>query len=226
MRILLFKRLLTLLPLLLFVSWICAQNPVSPRNPANLIVVEEIEKKQPSTSSSSFRLHVGIGFNAISVMGPSVHLGACYKNFNLEAGYVLGLDKVENIVVTLPGATSLSEAYDYSCSKVWVRLGYSFSLDKFQVLPQVGASFNMISGKEVSGASNSSTNFKDSNPMGIFGAIRLSYEVLDHLRIHLTPQYDFTVGGDQVFEVIKKGDSKLNAWGEGFGINAGIIYVF
>ena len=225
MRILSFKRLLTLLPLLLFMSRICAQNPVSPRNPANLIVVEDSVNKQPSTSSS-FRIHVGIGFNAISVMGPSVHLGASFNKFHLEAGYVLGMDKVENMTFTMPGASSPSEAYDYTCSKFWVRAGYSFGENEFKVSPQVGVTLNMISGKEVSGISNSSSYFKESNPMGAFAAIRLSYEVVDHLLIHLTPQYDFTIGGDQVFEVIKQGDSKIKAWGDGFGINAGIIYEF
>jgi hypothetical protein len=210
--------------LLLLVDRVCAQNPANPRNPANLIV--EGTDNPPSPKSSSIHFHAGIGFNAISVMGPSVHLGASYSNFQLEAAYVFGLGKVENIVITLPNATSQSEAYDYSCSKVWVRLGYSFGLKAFHVSPQVGVSFNMISGKEVSGVSNSSNNFKDSNPMGVFGAIRLSYEVIDHLHIHLTPQYDFNIGGDQIFEVIKKGDSKLKSWGEGFGINAGVIYEF
>ena len=38
--------------------------------------------------------------------------------------------------------------------------------------------------------------------------------------------YDFAIGGDKVFDVIKKGDSKLKAWGEGFGVNAGFIYEF
>ena len=225
MRILSFKRLLTLLPLLLFMSRVCAQNPVSPRNPANLIVAEESEKKQPSTSSS-FRIHIGLGFNAISAMGPSVHLGASYSKFHLEAGYVFGMDKVENITFTLPNASSPSEAYDYSCSKFWMRAGYSFGEEKFRVSPQAGVTFNMISGKEVSGISNSSSYYKESNPMGAFAAIRLSYEMAGNLWIHLTPQYDFSIGGDQVFEVIKQGDSKIKAWGEGFGINAGIIYEF
>lgn len=84
----------------------------------------------------------------------------------------------------------------------------------------------MIRGEAVSGASYRTDYFKDSNPMSLFAAVRLSYEVVDHLRIHLTPQYDFSLGGDEIFEVIKQGDSKIKAWGEGFGVNAGIIYEF
>lgn len=176
-------------------------------------------------SSPEFHFYAGVGFNAISAMGPSIHLGASYSNFHLEAGYMFGLDKVENITFTLPNSSSPSEAYDYSCSKFWVRAGYSIGED-FQVSPQVGATFNMIIGKAASGASNNTDYFKDSNPMSLFAAVRLSYEVAEHLRIHITPQYDFSLGGDQIFDVIKQGDSKIKAWGEGFGINAGIIYEF
>ena len=180
----------------------------------------------PQPNPSGFHIYLGVGFNAISAMGPSVHLGASYRKFYLEAGYVLGLDKVENLTFTQPDATSPIEAYDYSCSKFWVRDGYSFGEEKFRVSTQAGVTFNMISGKEVSGISNSSNYFKESNPIGAFAAIRLSYGVTDHLWLHLTPQYDFSIGGDQVFEVIKQADSKIKAWGEGFGINAGIIYEF
>lgn len=178
------------------------------------------------SSNADFYVYAGLGFNAISAMGPSIHFGASYSKFHLEVGYVLGLDKVENITFTLPSASSPFEAYDYSDSKFWLRAGYSFGEDKFCVSPQVGASFNMISGKAVSGFTNSSDFFKESYPMSAFAAVRLSYEVANHLRIHLTPQYDFSIGGDQVFEAIKQGDSKIKAWGEGFGINAGILYEF
>jgi len=177
-----------------------------------------------NVSDSEFHVYAGLGFNAINVMGPSAYLGASYSNFHIEAGYVFGLDKVENITLTQPGASSPMEAYDYSSSKFWTRLGYNFSFGGFKVSPQAGVTFNMISGKAVSGFTNSSDYFKKSNPMSAFAAIRFSYEVVKHLSIHITPQYDFSIGGDQVFEVIKQGDSKLKAWGEGFGVNAGIIY--
>lgn len=175
-------------------------------------------------ADTKFQFHLGLGFNAINVMGPSAYLGASYSNFHIEAGYVLGLDKVESITFTQPGASTPMEAYDYSCSKFWTRLGYSFGTGGFKVSPQAGVTFNMISGKAVSGFTNSSDYFQKSNPMSAFAAIRFSYEVVKHLSIHVTPQYDFSIGGDQVFEVLKQGDSKIKAWGEGFGLNAGIIY--
>ena len=183
-------------------------------------------KSSQNYSSPEFHFYAGIGFNAVSLMGPSVQVGISYGMFSLEGGFVYGMDKVENIRFTLHGSSTPTEAYDYSCSKVWARLGVNFDIEKFRISPQAGATFNMISGKSVSGITNRSDYFKESNPMSIFAAVRLSYEVADHLYIHLTPQYDFSLGGDQIYEVIKQGDSKIKACGEGFGINAGIIYEF
>lgn len=177
-------------------------------------------------SSPEFHFYAGIGFNAVSLMGPSALLGISYGMFCLEGGFVYGIDKVEDVCFNFQSSSTPAEVYDYSCSKSWVRLGVNFDVEKFRISPQVGATFNMISGKSVSGITNKSDNFKESYPMSIFAAVRLSYEVADHLRIHLTPQYDFSLKGDKIFEFIQQADDKLKSWGDGFGINVGIIYEF
>ena len=192
--------------------------PTYPYNP------QPQTKSSQSYGSLEFHFYAGIGFNAVSLMGPSVQLGISYGMFSLEGGFVYGMDKVEDIRLSM--SSSISEAYDYTSSKVWARLGVNFDIEHFRISPQAGATFNMISGKTVSGASNSTDYFKDANPMSVFAAVRLSYEVAEHLYVHITPQYDFSIGGDQIYEVIKQGDSKLKAWGEGFGVNAGVIYEF
>lgn len=175
-------------------------------------------------SDAEFHVYAGVGFNAISTMGPSILVGASYGMFSLEGGFVYGIDKVEDIHLSISSA--LSEAYDYTSSKVWARLGVNFDIEHFRISPQAGVAFNMIRGKAASGTSNTTDYFKDANPMSVFAAVRLSYEVAEHLYIHITPQYDFSLGGDQIYDVIKQGDSKIKTWGEGFGINAGIIYEF
>ena len=181
-------------------------------------------KSSQSYSSPEFHFYAGIGFNAVSLMGPSVQLGISYGMFSLEGGFVYGMDKVEDIRLSM--SSSISEAYDYTSSKVWARLGVNFDIEHFRISPQAGVAFNMIRGKAASGASNTTDYFKDANPMSIFAAVRLSYEVAEHFYVHITPQYDFSIGGDQIYEVIKKGNSNIKAWGEGFGINVGFFYEF
>ena len=157
-------------------------------------------------------------------MGPSVNIGVRYKIYAVEAGFALGLDKAEDINFNLRDL--LSESYDYSCNKAWVRLCANFDSGQFRITPMAGATFNMISGKAADGVKNTTDYFKDSNPMAIFAGVRLSYQIIDNLFVHLTPQFDFAIGGDEVFDVIKQGDSKIKNWGEGFGVNAGLIYEF
>lgn len=196
------------------------EQPIPPAQP------EPLPDTTYKSEHSAFNAYAGVGFNAISVMGPSILLGVSYADFHLEAGYVLGLDKVENIAFTQSGVSSPSEAYDYSCSKLQVRVGYNFNSSAFQVSPQAGVTFNMISGKATGTASNKTDYFKECYPMSLSVGVRFSYKVADHLRIHLTPQYDFNLGGDKIFDFIKDSDSKLKSFGEGFGINAGVIYEF
>ena len=186
--------------------------------------VEEIKLKNDSIQKK-FGVYAGLGFNAVSAMGPSLHLGIRYKSFYLEAGYVIGLDQVKDINFTIKGQSTSSESYDYSASKFWLRLGYATGKrSNFQVDPQIGVSFNMINGKTK--GTSSTAYFKQSNPMSFFAALRFSYKITKGLRIHLTPQYDFAPSGDEVFTVIKSVDSKIKSWGEGFGMNAGLLYYF
>ena len=175
-------------------------------------------------SDAEFHVYAGVGFSAVSAMGPSVLVGASYGMFTLEGGFVYGMDKVEDIHLSM--SSTINEAYDYSCSKAWAKLGVSFDIDQFRITPQAGVTFNMINGKAASGATNTTDYFKSANPMSAFVAVRLSYEVAEHLYVYITPQYDFSIGGDEIYEVIKKGDNKIKTWGEGIGVNAGIIYEF
>lgn len=193
---------------------------------AEVEIVESLKKSGSIYHDRGFHVYAGVGFNAVSLLGPLATLGLNYKNFMVEGGFVYGLDKVENITLTLQGSSALAEAYDYTSMKAWARVGYQIkAAEHFFITPMAGATFNMINGKSILNSA-STDYFKKSNPMSIHAAVRFSYEVISHLHLHLTPQYDFALSGDQIFEVIKHADNKLKAWVEGFGINAGIICEF
>lgn len=195
----------------------------------SLLIIEPLLSHKTDTIKFKFSdldFFVGIGINAISVTGPSIHLGIAYKAIAFEAGYVYGFGKVNDVAFTQKGATGPAEVYDYSCSKLWLRLGFSHSHGKkFKVSPQAGVSFNMINGK-VTGGMNNTSYYKKSSPMSVLLALRLSYEVTNKLFVHITPQYDFALSNDEVYGVLKNVDNKIKAWGEGFGVNVGLLYNF
>lgn len=202
-----------------------AQQPAEEDPSSKVMTLDELLGKKPKSASDKLKVFAGVGFNALSTMGPSIHLGLGYKILSLEGGYVLGIDKVENVGFSVKGQSSVSETYDYSSSKLWVRLGVNANGNsRFQVTPQIGVSYNMISGK--SKGSSSTSYFKTANSTSMFAALRFSYAVSRSMVVHVTPQYDFALTKGDVFSFIKTSDSKLKAWGEGIGVNAGVLFQF
>jgi hypothetical protein len=172
---------------------------------------------------------LGGGFNALSMMGPSVSVGLEAGKFLLEADYVVGTEKVEavGIYYKIPryyDDSALGEAYDYSASRFSVRLGPIVNMNtSVLAIPQVGVSMNMIKGKELVNELDEDAQFAESNPISAFAAMRLQIKVLKNLCLHITPQYDFSVAPDDVYKVLKEADKKIKSWSEGFSVNAGIL---
>lgn len=172
---------------------------------------------------------IGAGFNALSVMGPSASIGLEIGKFFIGADYVFGIEKVEGVGVYYKQSsqTTLEEAYDYSASKVSLRIGGNFSPDaSVQLIPQVGASIIMISGKELVNKNKIYTQFDKSNSLSAFAALSLRVKLGKTFCLHITPQYNFPVGKNDVYNVLKESDKKIKTWGEGFGLNAGFLLRF
>lgn len=172
---------------------------------------------------------VGGGFNAFSVMGPNVSVGVQLGKIILSADYTIGLQKVEGVGIyskVAGNSQKLTEAYDYSASRFSVRLGLGSPDASVQIAPLIGASFNMIRGKEIGNKLFGETQFSESNSISLSVALSLRIRLFDSLSLAVTPQYDFAVGADDVFKVIKSADSKVKAWGEGIGVHAGLLYHF
>ena len=200
--------------------------------------VQPQPKEQPKPQKKPFQFPdthflLGAGFNALSVMGPSVNVGVEIGRFMVSADYTIGVQKVEGVGIYYKVSRYaqsdqvLGEAYDYSSSRLSLRLGINTAPDAVvQVVPQLGVSFNMISGSEITKAAGIDTQFSKANPLSALVAVSLRVKLADMLSLSVTPQYDFVVGKDEVFDVIKDADSKIKLWGEGFGVNAGLVLRF
>lgn len=184
--------------------------------------------KTPKTPIET-HFQIGAGFNALSVMGPSASIGLEIGNFLVGADFVYGINKVKDVGINYKkgGQTTLGEAYDYSASRASLRFGMNFMTESsFQVVPQIGASMSMISGSAISDIKGIDTQFEKSTPISAFLALCLRVKLGESFLVHVTPQYDFAVSADDVYKVIKEADSKINAWGEGFGVCAGVTLRF
>ena len=169
---------------------------------------------------------IGGSFNALSIMGPAVNVGIEVGNFMLVADYTMGLEKVEGVGIYYKRSEDIIGAYDYSASRISVRLGYNISPDaRIQIVPQIGVSSNMINGTKIT-ENKYDSQFSKASPTSLLAAISLRVKLSEPLCLYVTPQYNFLVGTDDVFNVIKEADSKIKSWGEGIGVSAGILLRF
>ena len=174
---------------------------------------------------------VGGGFNALSVMGPTVNVGIEVGNIMLAADYTMGLEKVEGVGINYNSGyynriEYMIGAYDYSASRLSVRLGFNVNPDaKIQIVPQIGVSLDMIKGTLIT-EKEYEPQFSKASPTSLSAALSLRIKLSEALCLCVTPQYNFLVGTDDVFNIIKEADSKIKSWGEGIGVSAGILLRF
>ncbi len=188
----------------------------------------KVNKRSHTSPDVHFILNAG--FNALSVMGPTAGIGLEIGKFFIGGDYTFGINKVEGVGIYYKVSgygEAIAEAYDYSASKASVRLGFNFSPESsVQVVPQAGVSFNMVKGDEVNNLLGSRAQFGKCNTMSAFVAVHLRFKLSTSVFVYAMPQYDFAVGSNEVYQVIKEADSKLKAWGEGLGVSAGLLFRF
>ena len=186
-------------------------------------------KQKRSHAPLDVHFFVSGGFNALTVMGANISAGVHLEHLVLSADYTVGMNKVEGVGIyyKISSYGEIGEAYDYSASRFTVRLGYNTNpKGNVHVVPQVGASFTMIKGDEIVNKLDSEAQFANSNPLSLSLALSLRIKLFNPLFVYVTPQYDLAVGADDVYKVIKDADSKIKAWGEGFGVCAGLLLQF
>ncbi len=185
------------------------------------------EKPKKQHKSVDFKFLLGGGYNAIGMTGPQISAGIHLGILTLSADYTIGMEKVEGVGIyyKISGyGEELGEAYDYSVSRFSVRLGLGSQNASVQIIPQIGASFNMIRGKEIVNILSQEAQFSESNPISLSTALSLRIRLFKPLYLTITPQYDFAIGADDVYKVIKDADSKIKTWGEGFGVCVGLLF--
>ena len=203
-------------------STIIAEQPIWNEESSQKDVPTAKPAKNRKPIKTSFLL--GGGYQVLGVVGPTALIGLEIGSFLISADYTHGLEKVEGVAIFYDD--SFGESYDYSVSRVSARLGINTSPNSaLQIVPQVGASINMIKGDLIR-KSFMNTQFSSSTPISLSVAINIRVRLIKPLYLFATPQYDFAVGADDVYKVIKDADSKIKGWGEGFCVSAGLLLRF
>lgn len=187
--------------------------------------VELVEKTQTFSLVSDVHFFVGAGYNVISISGPSLAIGLDISHHIIEVDGVLGLNKTDDWYFYNSSGNAIA-AYNYKAFRIGARYGYDFKVsDIFNVIPQVGAAYNSMSGEAVGTIVQNGT-YKSASSVSAFAAVRLAVALGESFRLQITPEYDFGLSKDNVCKLVSDNDSKFKSWTDGFNLNIGLMVYF
>ena len=181
-----------------------------------------VEEKMKGVNKGH-NVYGGLGFNVVSIMGPSVALGFNVMRHNIELGAVFGLNKTDDIYF-YDASSSVTAAYNYQAIRVQLRYGYDIEVtDFFSIMPEAGVAYNLYNGKEVV---KGKSDYGSANSMSALVGVRLVASFNEHFKMHLTPEYDFGIYKDDNCKKLSDFDSTFKSWTDGFNLNIGLMYIF
>ena len=180
--------------------------------------VLEIRAPQKEKGKSNNHFFAGAGYNVMSISGPAIALGGNLNHHIIEVDAVYGLSKSDEWYFYGSNG-SVVAANSYQAFRTTVRYGYELMVsDYISFIPMVGGAFNVFTGKAVSGIS-SNNSYKSGNSLSIAGAVGIALILNDHMRIQLTPEYDFGISKSNLCKKVSENDSKFKSWTDGMNIN-------
>lgn len=165
-----------------------------------------------------------LGYNILSISGPSVALGLDINHHIVELSAVYGINKTDDWYFYSTDGSAIA-AYNYQAFRIGLRYGYDIKASEiFSIAPQVGVAYNGLSGNAVENITNST--YKSASSTSALIAVRLSVGLGKKVRLHLTPEYDFGLSKDDVCKLISDNDNTFKGWTDGFNLNTGIMIYF
>lgn len=161
-----------------------------------------------------------------SMLSIGASIGFNIYNVNVEADYLYGLSKSEEIYWNNISESVRPSSYTYTPSFIGGKVGYSFCIgNRVQITPQIGAGSVMIDGKKSTVGESQSEYDKTYVFKGIAG-LRINIAIQNHFGISLTPEYSVPIKKGLIFEDLSRTSSKIKAWETGFNGKIGINYFF
>ena len=176
-------------------------------------------------ANQGHNVYMGLGYNIMSVSGPSLSLGANLNHHNIELGVVYGLNKTDDLFFYDSEGNTMA-GYNYKAICAQLRYGYEIPCsDFFAITPLIGASYNFYTGSDVSGVSNVGT-YKNGNSLSVLGGLRFTVAFSNIFKLSITPEYHGGVYKDNTCKIVSQYDDSLKSWHSGFNLNAGFLIFF
>ena len=164
--------------------------------------------------------YVHLGMQVGALMAAEATLGGYISNINVEASYLFGIDKSEEIYWNYAGTGSQQDPIlcTYKPTAYGVKVGYGIiSGTRMRITPQVGAT--IVSIKSDGGESKCHVT------SGTIGA-RLDYAITSHFGVYAAPELSLAISKSSIYEQLSEVSSKIKGWGNGFNARLGLSIFF
>ena len=155
-------------------------------------------------------------FQVGSLMAAGITAGAYIHQFNIEATFLYGLGKSEDIWWTVYGP------FNYQPMLIGGKVGYGINVAKnrLRLTPQFGVHVVSISDTSDDGESSKG------NALSAAIGVRADYAFSSFIGIYFAPEIDFAVKRSEVFGQLADATSKIKGWGTGFNVRLGLRFSF
>jgi len=169
------------------------------------------------------QFYLAAGFNFVNLTGPSLAFGIRHRQHLFELGGVWGLNKTKNF----SEYSDLHAHFQYQLRRAQLRYGYSvMSVGPLDVAPIVGLTFNYFDGKVTEDMPDNRWDLMKAFSFSASAALRLEFSLIDHVKLQVTPEYNFNVKQNLDCGVLCWFDTTCKKWSSGFSMNSSLCYVF
>ncbi len=180
--------------------------------------VVNIQLQKILNYKNEFYFEVLTWSNCIDNIGIGASMGGFIHNVNIEASYLYGFAKSEDIYWNGGDSYILPITYHnkYALS---FKAGYGFPIgSRFRLTPQFGIYFLKLTG----GSKYAIADGAYSN--SLVGSIRTSVAITNFFAISLTPEYQYSVIRSDGYKALATGSDKIDKWGNGFNLRLGLVF--
>lgn len=180
-----------------------------------------ISMKKIYNYKNEFYMDIGKQTGSFLAFGGCI--GGYISNINLEFSVLNGTSASETVYWNSTDHKPISSVYRPKLN-LCGRIGYSIPVGtRFRLTPQLGIS-NLTIKEELADNPNTSIIEKCNVTHALLG-IRLSYVLLKHIGINVSPEYDCAINKSKGFKKIEEISPKIKKWGQGFNIKFGLTFI-
>lgn len=161
--------------------------------------------------------YIAATFQAGSLMAVGGTVGAYLGNVNVEASYLKGLGKSEDIYWNYTGdGDQRPVVCTYQPTAIGFKLGYGLIMGtRLRLTPQAGLTIVQLKGG-------------DSQCHVVSAAVgaRADFALVSSVGLYVAPEIDFAAKKSDIYQQLMPLSSKIKGWGSGFNVRAGICLFF